>query len=183
MRIALLVMLLATNALAGNDGGDLPLAVQKFYQVYLELAVKNSGVPSERERARLAPHLSAQLQELLRGAEEAERSYAKATRGQVPPLVEGDLFTSSFEGADAFRVVSCQSKEDQGGCMVELTSIDPKDKSSFRWQDKVYLVKGPHGWVVDDIEYLGNWQFMHKGRLQARLKGVIERGKKTQKLD
>jgi hypothetical protein len=31
MRIALLVMLLATNALAGNDGGDLPLAVQKFY--------------------------------------------------------------------------------------------------------------------------------------------------------
>jgi hypothetical protein len=181
MGILLLVMLFTTNALANNVSGDLPLAVQTFYQVYLE--VKTSGVPTEKKRDRFAPHLSAQLQELLQGAAEAERSYAKATRGQVPPLVEGDLFTSSFEGADAFRVVSCQSKAGQGVCMVELTSIDPKDKSCFRWQDKVYLVKGPHGWVVDDIEFLGDWPFMHKGRLQALLKRVIERGKKTRRLD
>jgi hypothetical protein len=67
--------------------------------------------------------------------------------------------------------------------MMEFTLIDPRVKSSFRWQDKVYLVKGPHGWVVDDIEFLGDWAFMHKGRLQARLKGVIERGKKTRELD
>ena len=99
------------------------------------------------------------------------------------PLVEGDLFTSSFEGADAFRVVSCQSQAGQGVCLVELTYIDPGDKSSFRWQDKVYLVKGPHGWVVDDLEFLGDWPFMYKGRLQARLKGVIERGKKARALD
>ena len=181
MGIVLLVMLLTTNALASNDSGDMPLAVQAFYQVYLE--VKTSGVPTEKERARFAPHLSAQLQELLQGAAEAERSYAKATRGQVPPLVEGDLFTSLFEGADAFRVVSCQSQAGQGVCLVELTYIDPGDKSSFRWQDKVYLVKSPHGWVVDDLEFLGDWPFMYKGRLQARLKGVIERGKKARALD
>jgi hypothetical protein len=113
----------------------------------------------------------------LEGAAEAERSYAKATRGQVPPLVEGDLFTSLFEGADAYRVVSCQSEAGQGVCLVQLTSNDPGYKSPFRWQDKVYLVKGPHGWVVDDIEFLGNWPFMHKGRLQALLKKVIERSK------
>jgi hypothetical protein len=98
-------------------------------------------------------------------------------------MVEGDLFTSSFEGAEAFRVVSCQSEAGQGVCMVEFTSIDPRDKSFFRWQDKVYLVKGPHGWVVDDIENLGNWSFMYKGRLQARLKKVIERGKNPRELD
>ena len=67
--------------------------------------------------------------------------------------------------------------------MVELISIDPTDKSFFRWQDKVYLVKSPQGWVVDDIEFLGDWPFMHKGRLQALLKKVIERGKKTRALD
>ena len=66
---------------------------------------------------------------------------------------------------------------------MELTYIDPGDKSSFRWQDKVYLVKSPHGWVVDDLEFLGDWPFMYKGRLQARLKGVIERGKKARALD
>lgn len=77
MGILLFVMLFTTNALANNVSEDLPLAVKTFYQVYLE--VKASGVPTEKERARFAPHLSAQLQELLRGAEEAERSYAKAT--------------------------------------------------------------------------------------------------------
>ena len=181
MRIALLIMLLATNAFAGSDGGDLPLAVQKFYKVYLE--VKTFGVPTEKDRARFAPFLSGQLQELLEGAAAAERSYAKVTRGKVPPLVEGDLFTSMFEGANGFRVVSCQMQGGQGVCLVELTSNDPGYKSPFRWQDRVYLVKGPQGWVVDDLEFLGNWQFMYKGRLQTRLKGVIERGKKTPDLD
>jgi hypothetical protein len=181
MRIVLLVMLFATNALANNVSGDLPPAVKTFYQVYLE--AKTSGVPTEKEQARFAPTLSPQLQELLRGAGEAERSYAKATRGKVPPLAEGDLFTSSFEGAEAFRVVSCESKAGQGVCMVELISIDPKDKTFFRWQDKVYLVKAPHGWVVDDIEFLGDWKFMHKGRLQPLLKGVIERSKNPQALN
>jgi hypothetical protein len=181
MRIALLIMLLATNAFAGSDGGDLPLAVQKFYKVYLE--VKTFGVPTEKDRARFAPFLSGQLQELLEGAAAAERSYAKVTRGKVPPLVEGDLFTSMFEGANGFRVVSCQMQGGQGVCLVELTFIDPSLKSPFHWQDKIYLVKGPHGWVVDDIEFLGDWQFMHKGRLQGLLKRVIERGKETRKMD
>jgi hypothetical protein len=181
MKIVLLIMLLATNAFAGNDGGDLPLAVQKFYQVYLE--VKTFGVPTEKDRARFAPYLSGQLQELLAGAAAAERRYAKATRGKVPPLVEGDLFTSMFEGAHGFRVVSCEMQGEQGVCLVEFTFTDPSLKSPFHWQDKVYLAKGPHGWVVDDIEFLGTWQFMHKGRLQDLLKWVIEYGKKTRELD
>jgi hypothetical protein len=181
MGILLFVMLLTTNALANNVNGDLPQAVKTFYQVYLE--VKPSGVPTKKERAQFAPHISAQLQELLQGAEEVERSYAKATRGQVPPLVEGDLFTSLFEGAEAFRVISCQSTAGHGVCMVEFVMTDQRDKSSFRWQDKVYLVKSPQGWVVEDIEFLGDWPFMHKGRLQAILKKVIERGKKTRALD
>jgi hypothetical protein len=66
MRIVLLVMLFATNALANNVSGNLPPAVKTFYQVYLE--VKTSGVPTEKEQARFAPILSPQLQELLRGA-------------------------------------------------------------------------------------------------------------------
>ena len=89
-------------------------------------------------------------------------------------MVEGDLFTSLFEGASAFTVLSCDSRT--GSCLVELSYLDPESKAPTTWQDKVYLVKDSPGWLVDDIEFLGNWQFMHKGRLKELLKQVIEEG-------
>jgi hypothetical protein len=40
----------------------------------------------------------------------------------------------------------------------------------------VFLVKGASGWAIDDIEYMGDWQFMHKGRLRDLLAQVIKDG-------
>jgi hypothetical protein len=31
-------------------------------------------------------------------------------------------------------------------------------------------------WVVDDIEFGGNWQFMHKGHLRELLRRIIHNG-------
>ena len=92
MRIVLFVMLLITNALANNVSGDLPLAVKTFYQVYqVYLEVKSSGVPTEKERARFAPHLSAQLQELLRGAPGAGYSPCPTGSAENPAFFSNSL--------------------------------------------------------------------------------------------
>jgi len=41
------------------------------------------------------------------------------------------------------------------------------------WQDRVYVIREPRGRMIDDVEYLGDWQFMHKGRLKTLLQDVI----------
>jgi hypothetical protein len=148
--------------------------VNKFYGVYLKL--HSFGIPNEKEQAQYSPYISPELSALLKTANGAEQKHEAVTKGEEPPLVEGDLFTSLFEGASSFKVISCDSKEGSGSCLVESNYINPGDRSEFKWKDKVYVVNINRGWVVDDIEYLGDWQFMHKGRLKDLLKEVIEDG-------
>lgn len=167
-------LLIITQSLYACHEGGPDQTVNKFYGVYLKL--HSFGVPNEGELAQYSPYISNDLSELLKKADEAERKHEAATKGEEPPLVEGDLFTSLFEGAGSYSVTSCESSDASTFCTVEFKYIDPGDKSEVKWKDKVYLVKGNTGWAVDDIEYLGDWQFMHKGRLKNLLKVVIEEG-------
>ncbi len=148
--------------------------VNKFYDVYLKL--HSFGIPNESERAHYSPHLSPELSELLQRADEAEQKHEALTKGEEPPLVEGDLFTSLFEGASSFKIDSCESDDATAFCIVQFKYSNPGDKSEVEWKDKAYLVKSTSGWTVDDIEYLGDWQFMHKGRLKNLLNEVIREG-------
>ena len=92
-------------------------------------------------------------------------------------MIEGDLFTSLFEGATAFRLISCEVRKDEASCTIEFTSINPTDHSLFKWNDKVHLVLESRRWLIDDVEYLGNWEFMHKGRLKTVLRQAIKDSK------
>ena len=177
--IALLLLLFITSALAADDNHDIEKAVGAFYKTYLE--VQPSGVPCGNEEQKFRPHLSASLSSLLKWAGQAEQRYDRATKG-IPPLVEGDIFTSLFEGAAAFKVLSCERKTAAGSCWVQFTYVDPGDKSSFNWKDKVHLIKDSRGWLVDDIEFFGDWESANKGRLKDILRRVIDEGDKINRL-
>lgn len=168
--LSLSMVLLATSASASQRDLELKHVVDAFYHAYI--AARPSGIPSEKVQLKFKPFISVELAKLLQEADKAEQKYQKKTKGEVPPLVEGDIFTSLFEGATSFLVLSC----DPGtvSCVVEFSYVDTRDQSSFTWKDKVYLVKESRTWMVDDIEFLGDWQFMHKGRLKGLLKQVLE---------
>ncbi len=170
--VVLFALVFAIAALAAEGNRDIQQAANGFYKTYLK--VQPSGVPKENEQQQFRPYITDSLSRLLKQADQAERRYARVTKGEAPPLLEGDLFTSLFEGAAAFRVLSCDAKASAGSCWVELTYVDPGDRSSFKWKDKAHLVKGARGWLVDDIEFLGDWQFMHKGHLKDLLTRVIK---------
>lgn len=177
--IALLPLLFIATAYAG-DNREIEKASRVFYKVYLE--VQPSGVPHGKEEQNFRPHISATLSSLVKEADQAEQRYDRATKGELPPLVEGDIFTSLFEGAAAFKVLSCEGKTAAGSCWVQFTYIDPGDESSFKWQDRVYLIKDSHGWLVDDIEFFGDWESAHKGHLKDILRTVIDEGGKRARL-
>ena len=163
------------NGVNADTDTELRHATAAFYRVYLE--VHPSGVPHSRARVKFVPVISRTLAKLLERADAAERNYAKVTKKQLPPLVEGDLFTSLFEGAQSFAVQEChRGATGSAACTIDLQYADAAGKAPTRWTDKVFLIKQDRRWVVEDIEYGGEWQFMHKGRLRELLRRVIRDG-------
>ena len=171
---AIITFSLLGNGLGADTGTELRHATAAFYSVYLE--TRPSGIPNARARAKFTPVISHTLAQLLERADAAERNYAKVTKKQLPPLVEGDLFTSLFEGAQAFSVEGCTRSAAATTCVAALRYTDASDQKTTRWTDKVYVVRNAGRWVVDDIEFGGNWPFMHRGHLKELLRKVIVDG-------
>ena len=174
---ALLLLCLSLAILAATPQAppakDTPQAViTAFYTLTQKLG--SHGVPGKADLPQLKPLLSERLFKLLSDASAAEELYKKKTRNEVPPLVEGDLFSSLAEGPTAFKAGPCDLKGAEGTCLVALTYADSDPKNKTEWQDKFYLVKGPAGWRIDDLEYLATWAFGNKGRLQQILRDVIK---------
>ncbi|MEI9990637.1 MAG: hypothetical protein WDM86_11415 [Rhizomicrobium sp.] len=155
---------------AADDAAALRAAADGFYGVYKTFH-PSDGIPDEAGRARYRPFLSARLDALLAQAGDADKRFAAANKA-APPLVEGDLFTSLFEGASTVAVGACTAAGSAGSCTASL-SYAPPGGNPTRWTDTVYLVNTPEGWRVDDIGYGGSWDFGNKGRLSETLGQVI----------
>ncbi len=84
----------------------------RFYQTYLELNVR--GLPDEKELKLLSPYLSEDLRQLFEKAQFQQKRFIQENPVDMkPPWVDGDMFTSLFEGARSFKVGAinfCRSK-------------------------------------------------------------------------
>jgi hypothetical protein len=157
------------------DTAPLATAAKGFYGVY-QIFHPSDGIPDAADRAKYAPYVSASLNHLLAQAGAAQDKFA-ASNKDTPPLIEGDIFTSNFEGATAVKIGSCASDRASGTCAIELTyhpgtAGDPQDKP-LHWIDTAHLVNEADGWRVDDIGYGGTWDFGNKGRMRDTLKMAI----------
>ncbi len=142
-----------------------------FYRVYLRS--HPLGVPNARVRQQLTPFLSPRLLVLLQEADRAETRYAEATRRENPPLVEGDVFTSLFEGATQYKVGMCEENgEGRAMCQVDLT-YRVADEGETNWTDTVVLVREDRRYRVDDVIYGGSWAFSNMGRLSEILNSAV----------
>ena len=172
LRPILAVLVVVLSAAAAHATSDPAMIAKGFYDAYASFH-PSDGIPNSNERARLEPYLSSALDHLLTDAEAAETRFAGRYKG-APPLVEGDLLTSNFEGATAFTIHKCESQGAGARCAVDL-SYDPQDGRAkpVSWTDRLYLVQTPSGWRIDDIGYGATAAFGNKGRLSDTLKEVI----------
>jgi hypothetical protein len=170
MRKALfLIALLALPALAADDSG-MRAAANGFYGVYKSISLSD-GIPDGKLRARYEPFLSPALDQALIAAQTAQRRFAAANK-DAPPLLEGDIFTSNFEGATSVTVGACSGNADKGQCAIQL-GYDNHKSGSANWTDTLYLVRSAQGWRADDIGYGGNAAFGNRGRLSDTLKSAV----------
>jgi hypothetical protein len=168
------IVFLALAGLAAAPAPDSPEdIVSRFYATYWKLDMAG-GVPDTKAQGVLAPYLSDGLIAALGKADKAEIRYAARTKNEVPPLIEGDLFTSLFEGASALDGVQCTTEAKGARCKAQLRYDDPSSKDAVRWSDEVELTATAQGWRIDDIAYGGDWEFMHKGRLREVLAQTVK---------
>jgi len=113
-----------------------------------------------------------ELDKLLRKANKAEICHARRVHNMEPPLWEGDLFTSLFEGATGGKIAAV--RVDGKSAEVDVEWIyDTKDgQQAVVWQDKFYLVMHDGAWRIDDIDHLGDWEFAFHGRISELLQDI-----------
>ena len=146
-------------------------AVKAFYQTILTF--KEGGIPTGSNLKRLTPLISKGFLKHLQAAQEAEERDFKRSKGEEPPLVEGSLFYSLFEGADRMKGIRADPKAGPNAFLVDLEYGDPSDKNQFtKWSDRAIVINENGKWVVDDLELLGDWQFGSKGKMSTILNAV-----------
>ena len=136
--------------------------VCSFYEAYLRL--RPAGLPTAAQQAELAPWLSQRLERQLDAARAEQAAYREAHPGEKPPLVDGFLFASLFEGPTDFEVGSA-------GAAGEVTRVPVRFNygTEATWQDTVLLVREGRRYVIDDVELAGAGPFNPSGRLSEML--------------
>ncbi len=123
--LAAVAMLLAAAPLAATlfaAEADMVATANGFLAVYGSFH-PSDGIPDNAGRSRLAPYLSPGLNKLLADGAAAEARFAAKVKGS-PPLIEGDLFSSMFEGATAWKLGACSVNGNVARCPVNFTHTD-----------------------------------------------------------
>jgi hypothetical protein len=157
---------------------DPAAAVEAFYAVYAVQHVRGGGIPDATERVRYGPVLSPRLNKQLVDAAAAQARLTAKVKNAVPPMLEGDIFSSLFEGAGSWKMGACQTTAKTARCPVALTYVpapapNRKAEKPANWNDAVLLVATPQGWKVDDVVYDAGFAFGNTGRLSSMLAMVV----------
>jgi hypothetical protein len=167
--IAAIALVATDDARATGAPAD---GARAFYAVYGTFH-PSDGIPDGKALARYAPTISPSLERLFVQAGQAGAKFANANKDS-PPLIEGDLMTSNFEGATSSTVGDCAIKGRLATCKIDLVN-DPgaEGEKPARWSDSLVLVDTDQGWRVDDVVYGATWAFGNKGRLSETLRHAI----------
>jgi len=145
--------------------------VKRFYAAYFD--TRPSGLPTEAELKILSPYFTSQLTALFVSARKYQADYRKQHPDDKPPLIEGDLFSSLFEGPTGFEVGPVEEMDQRSKVIVRFSYVDPRTpKDVFRWKDAVIVRRQGNRLVIEDIEFLGDWPFKVGDRLSKVLKSL-----------
>ena len=146
-------------------------AADNFYTLAVKAGLSSGGgIPDAAARARDAPLFTPRLNKALADAATAQARFM-AKNKDSPPLIEGDIFSSLFEGPTAWKTGACSGDAKIARCSISLTRQDPGQKL-VSWTDTLVL-SNQGGWKVDDLVYDANFAFGNTGTLSEMLKMVL----------
>lgn len=130
-------------------------------------ALHLSGLPSADQQAQLRDALSPALNQAIDEArawqqQEIERM-AREAPDEKPPMIEGDYFSSLYEGAQGARVATAATEGPRS--VVSLTrAYQEAGSEPLQWTDRALMIEVDGRWLLDDVEYGGEWAFQAGSR-------------------
>lgn len=161
---ALLFLSAASHLLAADQ--VTPKEVSKLFYDKLR-TLKITGLPSGHGWAQLKPLLTEQLAAAIESAQLEQAEFMKKYPGEKPPWVDGDLFSSLFEGSTTHEVSAENIQGDEAEVVIHFTY--DSEGSKTEWHDTMILKKADGTWLVADLKYEGEWDFASKGTLLQSL--------------
>ncbi len=131
-------------------------------------AIGISGAPTAKELAALRPFISDSLANALARADSVRASDQQRAPNDKPSYVEGDLFSSLFEGPSEFFVTRA-ADDAQSPVRVVVTFTNTQKKPKVEWTDTAIVVRENGHWRLTDIHYGATWDFSNKGALRSQL--------------
>lgn len=164
-RAAYVAMTVVLSACRAKEAATPADAVVQFYTMRDAIGVQ--GAPTPKELAALRPFIADTLARGLALADSVRESDKRRAPDEKPGFVEGDLFSSVFEGSTSFRVMPTTSASAPYTVPVEFA--DERAKPVVRWVDTAIVIVERGRLVVQDVRYGGTWDFANKGRLLDQL--------------
>lgn len=152
-------------ACSGKEAATPTDAVMQFYTMRDAIGVQ--GAPTPKELAALRPFIADTLARGLAFADSVRESDKRRAPDEKPAYVEGDLFSSVFEGSTSFRVMPTTSTS--APYVVPVAFADERAKPAVRWVDTAIVILERGRLVVQDVRYGGTWDFANKGKLLDQL--------------
>lgn len=169
------VLLMPAMTCIAADDADSPVAVEAPVKRFLDFYFHEyrRGLPGESQIPDLASFVTPELLDLFVAAMAGEDCYAKKNNYEGPPFIEGDLFSSLFEGATSATYQLVNQQADRATVEIEWTHDDKNiAPEPFVWKDRVFLDRTAKGWLIADFAHLGTWDFMKKGNVSQGLREV-----------
>ena len=169
----LFVLLLPATTCSAADTNSSTAEVEAPVKQFLDFYFHEyrRGLPLESQLPDLALFVTPELLDLFAAAMAGEDCYAKKNNYEGPPFIEGDLFSSLFEGGTSATYQLVDQKADKATVEIEWTHDDKNiDPEPSVWKDRVYLLKTGNGWLIADFAHLGTWEFMKKGNVSFGLR-------------
>ena len=99
------------------------------------------------DSAYLSPEISQLIQEVILKENKSADELKSIGSTDKPDLIEGDIFTSNYEGAKSFKIFSSELNENTAIVKVEFTHQD------LKWVDEIVLVQVNNKWLITDVKY------------------------------
>jgi len=174
--LAILTLFYALNSQAVTRPESL---VRQFYD--WRFKSQFTGVPEMATLKVAELFLSSELICLLDRARDYRSRFVKNYPTDKPPFIEGDMFTSLFEGANRYKLESVKVNGENAIVQLHFYHDQGAQKDKAGWRDTVLLRQKNHQWRITDIQYGGQFDFGNSGSLRLNL--YDELSKENNELD
>lgn len=147
----------------------------QFYTLLDGLGV--SGVPDSLALDAVQPYLDSTLVGLLVEARHQRDSVARLVPREKPPFIDGDLFSSLFEGNTSFGIRRVSTRGDTTFAVMAFTNA--MQPPTVKWTDTLVILPRPSAkpnspqFVIADLRYGTGWDFGNRGSLVRNLRAAL----------